>query len=654
MRKRILSLLLALVLGLSALTLPAAAETTMFADVADRETAASIEVLRLMGVLDGYGDGTFRPETQLNRAQFCKMVTYVMDGGNELSKYRTITIFPDVKPSHWAASYINLAAKGAKVIAGYPDGSFYPDRIVTAGQAVTILLRLLGYTDEEIGGVWPESQMAVAESIDLTDGTGISGGNAPLTRAQAAALFVNFLRTDRKDGGTYYQLSEETVLLSMDGGKGELTTAAQTYDMVRGTGSTSLVGVKGQVVLNKAGKALTFLPASAGSTGTASGAVILYADRSTDGLSALTGGSSYTLYKNGSPASAGDLRKYDVATWNSTTKTVRVCDTRVTVYYENCSPTPEAPAVITVLGGTQFSVLPTAMDSLAEFKPGDTMTLLLTADGQVAAALEAEGTLAYGNAVGVAAADGSVQMICGTGLIPLSGAAKEAHRGQAVRISGTKKEGLNLSVLKKDVSGDLDPEARKLGGKSLAENVLVVDHGELVGLSQLTQDQTRADRILYTRTNWRGQVDLIVLDPAGDELYGRVFWKREAVSEDESGKTEYRELIGVEYGNGLQVGPFEQDQDVRAGTYVSVSVNDRGTGFSRFKELEKLGRVSRNAWIGEEAVLYGGRTYTVSENVQCYNEDAKNWVTLEAALAYADTVTLYEKDGVIRIVEVKH
>ena len=74
MKKRLVSLILTLVLGVSVLALPASAETGTFTDVRDRSTTVSIEVLRLMGVLDGYGDGTFRPDVQLNRAQFCKMV----------------------------------------------------------------------------------------------------------------------------------------------------------------------------------------------------------------------------------------------------------------------------------------------------------------------------------------------------------------------------------------------------------------------------------------------------------------------------------------------------------------------------------------------------------------------------------------------------
>ena len=145
MKKKFLSLLMAITLAVTTLLIPAnAAETVQFSDVTDHNTATSVETLRMMGVLGGYPDGTFRPTGQLTRAQFCKMAVYLMDGSDELGKYSVLTVFPDVKPSHWAASYVNLAAKGAHVISGYPDGKFYPELTVTMGQAVTILLRVLG------------------------------------------------------------------------------------------------------------------------------------------------------------------------------------------------------------------------------------------------------------------------------------------------------------------------------------------------------------------------------------------------------------------------------------------------------------------------------------------------------------------------------
>ena len=87
MKKRILTWLLAVGMLASLLTVPAgAANATRFSDVADNYTATAIETLRLMGVLDGYSDGTFRPNAALTRAQFCKMAVYAMDGGSELGR----------------------------------------------------------------------------------------------------------------------------------------------------------------------------------------------------------------------------------------------------------------------------------------------------------------------------------------------------------------------------------------------------------------------------------------------------------------------------------------------------------------------------------------------------------------------------------------
>ena len=651
MKKRVLTLLLTLALSLSALVVPASAG---FTDVSG-SASTSVEVLRLMGVLDGYADGTFRPATALNRAQFCKMVSYLTDGSNELGKYRAVTIFPDVKPSHWAAAYVNLAARGAGVISGYPDGSFHPERTVTAGQAVTILLRLLGYTDAEIGGVWPHSQMAMAESIRLTDGTGISGGNAPLTRGQAAGLFVNFLRTEKKGGGSFYTLSEETTLISLNGGAGTLTTAdRKTYDMVRPAASSTLAGMKGQVVLNGAGKALTFLPASAGGSAPASGAVIIYEDGSAAGLSALTGGSAdYTIYKNGVPAQVGDLRKNDVAVWNSATRSIQVCDTRVTVYYENCSPTPAEPAMIEVLGGTQFSVLPTAVESLSKFKPGQQVTLLLTADGQVAAAADPSSSKARSNAVGIVADDGSVQMLCGGTLVPLAAHAGEDLVGRAVRVSSNRSEGVKYTALANNLSGDLDVKAGKLGSKTVAEGALIYRGTQPVSLAALNCNTVPEEEILYAAANWKGEVSLMVLEQTGGRIYGRV-WVDSEKTFDENGEEAYRDSISLVFGNnaGERIGPFTMRYGFKTGDFAAVTLNEDGTKIARMSELTRLKDVGEKAWMGRTAVNFGGRTYAVAEDALCYNKDGGRWITLDAALAYADEMDLYAENGVIRVVEV--
>nr|WP_325247944.1 S-layer homology domain-containing protein [uncultured Oscillibacter sp.] len=657
MKRRFLAWVLAVCAALS-LMLPVAAATTRFSDVSDPTIRQSAEVLRLMGVLDGYADGTFRPGTVLNRAQFCKMAVYAMNGSSELGRYSTVTVFPDVKPSHWAASYINMAAKGKNIISGYPDGRFYPERTVTVGHAVTVLLRILGYKDENIGGVWPDSYMAVAATIGLTEGVS-TNGNAGLTRGQAARLFRNLLEMEGAEGGTLYTLSEETDLVSVDGGAGTMKTSdGKIYPMVHAVGDTTLVGTHGRVVQTADGKALTFLPNSGGSSSSTSAAVIITEDGSAAGLSALAGNNNYTIYKNGAPATIADLRKNDVAVYAPGTNSIRVCDTRITVYYENCAPNPQSPTTITALGHT-FNVLPTAADSLSRYKPGDAVTLLLTVDGQVAGAADPNASATRSNAVGVVW-DGKVYLVCGGSTIQLDnvpGAAE--HNGQAVRIAASQKEKVSLSDQKNGLSGDLLVSARRMGSRPLAENVLIFDGGRAIGINQLTMDQVPDSQILYARANWAGEVDLIVLNRTVDQLVGRVFVesKETPVYDDEGNVvgSKWDDRVGLEFGNGSdqRVGPFGVRYGVKSGDFVTAKLNSQKTGFVSMSKLTELRNVPASSWIGTSAVTFGGRTYTLDPNtVLCYNSDGRMWITLDEARAYADTFNLHVKDGVVYVVEV--
>ena len=675
MKKRILTWLLAVSMLGSLLTVPAgAAAVTKFSDVSDSYTATAVETLRLMGVLDGYGDGTFRPDTILNRAQFCKMAVYAMDGSGELGRYSTVTIFPDVKPSHWASAYINMAARKG-IISGFADGKFKPGQTVTAGQAVTILMRGLGYKDEDMGGVWPQSYMAEAQTNGLLKSTGITSAYAGLTRAQAAKLFLNLFEAKHGKSETllfnYNVGKDEVYLTAVDGGKGTMTAGGKTYTMAHPVASTSLIGSKGKVVLNGAGgEALTFLPIT-GSNGVSNAAVIIGANGSVAGLDSLAGSTSYNIYKNGSPATAADLKRYDVATYASATNSIIVSDTRVSVYYEDCKPSPSSPATITVLGGKELNVLPTAVDSLSKLKPGKQIVLLLTADGQVAGAEDANNTGARGNAMAVVSEKGDVQLVCGGALLNIGTASEYA--GQVVSVYADK-SGLKLNKISGGVGGDLLPKEGTLGGRKLADNVMLFDGGRQIALSELSQTGVNSGRISYARTNWAGQVDLIVLNNglAEDVIYGRAVvnsstskvWVWYPGHENDKGQQEgvngsYKETtsqtISIETANKTY-GPINSGNHISNGIFVAVSIKTSSQGnlmFTRFDTMSKLSNVSSDAWIGKTAVNFGSRTYEVPSNVQCYNDDTGKWMTLDDAKAYSGTMNLYVYDGVVRIVEVK-
>ena len=672
MKKRILTWLLAISMLGSLLTVPAgAAAVTKFSDVSDSYTATAVESLRLMGVLDGYGDGTFRPDTVLNRAQFCKMAVYAMDGSGELGRYSTVTIFPDVKPSHWASAYINMASKKG-IISGFADGKFKPSQTVTAGQAVTILMRGLGYKDEDMGGVWPQSYMAEAQTNGLLKSTGITSAYAGLTRAQAARLFLNLFEAKHGKGDALfsYKVGEEVYLTAVDGGKGTMTAGGKTYTMAHPVASTSLIGSKGKAVLNSAGEILTFLPIT-GSNGVSNAAVIIGANGSVAGLDSLAGSTSYNIYKNGSPATAADLKRYDVATYASATNSIIISDTRVSTYYEDCKPSPSSPATITVLGGKELNVLPTAVDSLSKLKPGKQIVLLLTADGQVAGAEDANNTGARGNAMAVVSEKGDVQLVCGGALLNIGTASEYA--GQVVSVYADK-SGLKLNKISGGVGGDLLPKEGTLGGRKLADNVMLFDGGRQIALSELSQTGVNSGRVSYARTNWAGQVDLIVLNNglAEDVIYGRAVvnsstskvWVWDPGHENDKEQQEgvngsYKETtsqtISIETANKTY-GPINSGNHISNGTFVAVSIKTSSQGnlmFTSFAAMSKLSNVSSSAWIGKTAVNFGSRTYEVPSNVQCYNDDTGKWMTLDDAKAYGGTMNLYVYDGVVRIVEVK-
>lgn len=672
MKKRILTWLLAISMLGSLLTVPAgAAAVTKFSDVSDSYTATAVETLRLMGVLDGYGDGTFRPDTVLNRAQFCKMAVYAMDGSGELGRYSTVTIFPDVKPSHWASAYINMAARKG-IISGFADGKFKPGQTVTTGQAVTILMRGLGYKDEDMGGVWPQSYMAEAQTNGLLKSTGITSAYAGLTRAQAAKLFLNLFEAKHGKGDALfsYKVGEEVYLTAVDGGKGTMTAGGKTYTMAHPVASTSLIGSKGKAVLNSAGEILTFLPIT-GSNGVSNAAVIIGSNGSVAGLDSLAGSTSYNIYKNGSPATAADLKRYDVATYASATNSIIVSDTRVSVYYEDCKPSPSSPATITVLGGKELNVLPTAVDSLSKLKPGKQIVLLLTADGQVAGAEDANNTGARGNAMAVVSEKGDVQLVCGGALLNIGTASEYA--GQVVSVYADK-SGLKLNKISGGVGGDLLPKEGTLGGRKLADNVMLFDGGRQIALSELSQTGVNSGRVSYARTNWAGQVDLIVLNNglAEDVIYGRAVvnsstskvWVWDPGHENDKEQQEgvngsYKETtsqtISIETANKTY-GPINSGNHISNGTFVAVSIKTSSQGnlmFTSFAAMSKLSNVSSGAWIGKTAVNFGSRTYEVPSNVQCYNDDTGKWMTLDDAKAYGGTMNLYVYDGVVRIVEVK-
>lgn len=266
MKKRFVSLCLA---GLI-MVAPASA---VFTDISDSRVSQTAAVLDALGIMQGVGGGSFAPGKALTRAQFCKLAVTAM-GVTDVSPYASYTIFPDVKHSHWAAPYINAAVrhpelKEKSIIRGYADGSFGPNKIVSYGEVCTMLLRMLGYKEEDVGPFWPADYIAQAQAIGLTDGVTIADARAAVKRGDAAVLLLNALNTDKKGeegstlldkvasstvkdcilletGKTYSALAADAALFYEDG-----VVDKESPRKTAGTLDSSMIGVYGTIVIGK-------------------------------------------------------------------------------------------------------------------------------------------------------------------------------------------------------------------------------------------------------------------------------------------------------------------------------------------------------------------------------------------------------------------
>lgn len=274
--KRVLALLLC-----AATVLPLAAQparASQFWDINDAQTSLAADVLSALGVVGGTGDGGFSPDGHLTRAQLCKMAVEVMGQGEKAKAQTYRTIFKDMKGGHWASGYVNLAAtteipagSGSRLMLGLGDGNFGPDREVTYQEAITLVLRLLGYS-EEANKAWPFSALETAGQLGLDRDFEVEVPSAPITRGQTAQLFYRLLSTPPKGEGRPFAdslgtLEDDAILLATDatinGQSGWVVTArggaTSTYRRAAPM-DTSLLGLRGSALLDEEGRFVTLLP----------------------------------------------------------------------------------------------------------------------------------------------------------------------------------------------------------------------------------------------------------------------------------------------------------------------------------------------------------------------------------------------------------
>ena len=131
-------------------------QTNPYSDVSEDDWYNNaVSTLTNAGIIDGYEDGTFKPNGNITRAEFATIAVRFFE-----ATYEGENLFPDID-GHWAQDYINEAAN-AGIVDGYPDGTFGPQKLITRAEAMTMVNRTIDrhpHEDHLLADmiVWPDN-----------------------------------------------------------------------------------------------------------------------------------------------------------------------------------------------------------------------------------------------------------------------------------------------------------------------------------------------------------------------------------------------------------------------------------------------------------------------------------------------------------------
>ncbi len=213
----------ALALTCAAPVVPASAAS--YSDTNRTNYAEAVSALSDAGIINGYPDGTFRPENSISRAEISKMLSAVILNGyneEEAAKADEATVhadirdsalmtvngatFKDVDSTNWSAPYIGVSST-CGIVTGYTDNTFRPSKTITYNEITAMAVRACEYDMSKVTGAWPANYVAAAKDLGLYKGMKdfdpSTDGSKHVTRGNAAIIINNaasLIETAATDG----------------------------------------------------------------------------------------------------------------------------------------------------------------------------------------------------------------------------------------------------------------------------------------------------------------------------------------------------------------------------------------------------------------------------------------------------------------------
>ena len=126
---------------------------------------ADVERLNKLGILV-YRD-YFRPNQPVTRLEVAEALVKIAGAQDQAAYQKKYALFSDIKPNTESCGYVTWAVK-KKYLMPMADGNFHPNDAATYSQVVTALVRMLGYSDSDVSGVWPQNYIDKARELGIT------------------------------------------------------------------------------------------------------------------------------------------------------------------------------------------------------------------------------------------------------------------------------------------------------------------------------------------------------------------------------------------------------------------------------------------------------------------------------------------------------
>ena len=174
-----------------AATTNAAQSNAAYSDIEGKACEGAVNVLSALKVVDGFTDGTYKPEQTVTRAQMAKLIVTAL-GVADYATAKT-SKYTDMGAATWAIPYVEYASN-LNIVNGVGNNKFNPNGLVTYEQAATMIVRALGYTDQckEMNGTWPAIYIQKAMALNIFEDV-VNGGANGANRGDVAIMLYNAL-----------------------------------------------------------------------------------------------------------------------------------------------------------------------------------------------------------------------------------------------------------------------------------------------------------------------------------------------------------------------------------------------------------------------------------------------------------------------------